>query len=111
MKQNKFFIYFTILFCLLLASCGIDKNLKKGEKFLALGEYYDAAEQFKQAYSKTPTKERDKRGERALKMAHCYEKINATPKAIAAYRNAIRYNQATIKDRLAYARQLLKNGD
>ena len=56
---------------MLLTSCGIDKNLKKGEKFLALGEYYDAAEQFKQAYSKTPAKERDKRGQRALKMAHC----------------------------------------
>ena len=102
-----------VLLCaiLLLTGCGIDKNLKKGEKFLALGEYFDAADQFKQAYSKTPAKERDKRGQRALKMAHCYEKINATPKAIAAYRNAIRYNQASLEDRLAYARMLLKNGD
>ena len=96
MKQIRFYQIITAVCCLLLISCGIDKNLKKGEKFLALGEYYDAAEQFKQAYSKTPTKERDKRGERALKMAHCYEKINATPKAIAAYRNAIRYNQACL---------------
>jgi hypothetical protein len=28
---------------LLLMSCGADKYMKKGEKFLALGEYYDAA--------------------------------------------------------------------
>ena len=96
---------------LLLTACGIDKNIKKGEKYLALGEYYDAADQFKQAYTKTPTKEREKRGQRALKMAYCYEKINATPKAVAAYRNAIRYGQANIQDRLSYARQLLKNGD
>lgn len=82
-----------------------------GEKYLALGEYYDAADQFKQAYTKTPTKEREKRGQRALKMALCYEKINATPKAVAAYRNAIRYGQANIQNRLNYARQLLKNGD
>lgn len=96
---------------LLLMSCGADKYMKKGEKYLALGEYYDAAEQFKQAYTRTPTKERETRGKRALKMAQCYERINTTPKAIAAYRNAMRYNQASLQDRLAYARQLLKNGD
>lgn len=97
--------------CLLITSCGADKNLKKGEKFLVLGEYFDAADQFKQAYAKTPSKERAARGKIALKMAHCYDKINATPKAIAAYRNAIRYNQASTSDRLAYARMLLKNGE
>lgn len=96
---------------LLLMNCGADKYMKKGEKYLALGEYYDAAEQFKQAYTRTPTKERETRGKRALKMAQCYERINTTPKAIAAYRNAMRYNQASLQDRLAYARQLLKNGD
>lgn len=95
----------------LLTGCGIDKNLRKGEQYLALGEYYDAAEQFKQAYSKTPTKERENRGKCALKMAYCYGKINATPKAIAAYRNAIRYKQASLDDRLVYARLLLKNGE
>ena len=31
---------------LLLMSCGADKYMKKGEKFLALGEYYAAADQF-----------------------------------------------------------------
>ena len=111
MKHIRFHHIITALCCLLLTSCGIDKNLKKGEKFLSLGEYYDAADQFKQAYTKTPAKERDNRGKIALKMARCYEKINSTPKAIAAYRNAIRYNQASLDDRLAYARMLLKNGE
>ena len=111
MKQIRFYQIITAVCCLLLMSCGIDKNLKKGEKFLALGEYYDAADQFKQAYTKTPSKERASRGKIALKMARCYDKINSTPKAIAAYRNAVRYNQASIDDRLAYARLLLKNGE
>ena len=111
MNHSRLF-HILLLCCLVLfASCGADKNLKKGEKFLALGEYFDAADQFKQAYTKTPAKERDNRGKIALKMAHCYDKINATPKAIAAYRNAIRYNQASTSDRLAYARMLLKNGE
>ena len=111
MKQIRFYQIITSFCCLLLISCGIDKNLKKGEKFLSLGEYYDAADQFKQAYTKTPPKERENRGKLALKMARCYSKINATPKAVNAYRNAIRYNQASLDDRLAYARLLLKNGE
>ena len=111
MKQIRFYQIITAFCCLLLISCGIDKNLKKGEKFLSLGEYYDAADQFKQAYTKTPPKERENRGKLALKMARCYNKINATPKAVTAYRNAIRYNQASLDDRLAYARLLLKNGE
>ena len=97
MKYIRFNQIITALCCLLLISCGIDKNLKKGEKFLSLGEYYDAADQFKQAYTKTPAKERDNRGKIALKMARCYEKINSTPKAIAAYRNAIRYNRSSME--------------
>ena len=94
-----------------LASCGIDKNLKRGEKYLALGEYYDAANEFKKAYSKTSPKEKQKRGERALKMAYCYERSLQTQKAIAAYKNAIRYEAATPQNRLSYARLLLKNGE
>ena len=64
----------------------------------------------KKVYTKTPTKERAARGKVALKMARCYDKINSTPKALAAYSNAIRYKQADLHDRLAYARLLLKNG-
>ena len=113
MKRIHFYFY---TFCLMLVvamtavSCGADKNLKKGEKYLAIGEYYDAATQFKQAYSKTAPKEKAKRGEIALKIARCNERINATQKSTAAYANAIRYGKASTADRLAYARQLLKSG-
>ncbi len=96
---------------LMLHSCAADKAMRKGEKFLAIGEYHDAAEQFKKAYTKTPAKERQLRGQRALKMAHCYRHISSTQKAISAYRNALRYNVATLDDRLDYARLLLKNGE
>lgn len=105
------FLIFPFSIFVLLSSCGLDSNVKKGEQYLALGEYYDAAEQFKKAYSKTPSKERDKRGKLALKMARCYERINASQKAVAAYRNAVRYNQADTMDHLALGRQMLKIGD
>lgn len=114
--RKQFFLYtkvlaLLVLSLLLLASCGAEKNMKKAEKFMAIGEYYDAASQYKLAYSKTPPKERDRRGLIAGKMAVCYRKINSTPKAVAAYRNMVRYNKATVDDRLELGRQLLKNGD
>ncbi len=109
-NHTHIFIIVMAFVALLMASCGSEKNLKKGEKYLALGEYYDAASQFKQAYSKTAPKDKDKRGQIALKIAHSNERINATQKAVAAYGNAIRYGQASTTDRLAYARQLLKTG-
>lgn len=96
---------------LMLHSCAADNAMRKGEKFLAIGEYHDAAEQFKKAYTKTPTKERQLRGQRALKAAQCYRHISSTQKAVSAYRNAMRYNVATLDDRLDYARLLLKNGE
>ncbi len=94
-----------------LSSCGLDSNVKKGEQYLALGEYYDAAEQFKKAYSKTPSKEREQRGKIALKMALCYEHIGASQKAVAAYRNAVRYKQADTLAHLSMARQMLRIAD
>lgn len=114
--RKQFFLYtkvlaLLVLSMLLLAGCGAEKNMKKAEKFMAIGEYYDAASQYKQAYSKTPPKERDRRGLIAGKMAVCYRKINSTPKAVAAYRNMVRYNKATVDDRMELGRQLLKNGD
>ena len=94
----------------MLSACGAERNMKKGEKYLALGEYYDAADEFKKAYSKMQAKEKERRGQCAAKMAYCYTRINATQKAIAAYRNTIRYNQDDINTHLEFGRQLLKSG-
>ena len=107
MKKTLFF--FMILW--LVTSCGADRNLHRGEKFLALGEYYDAANEFRQAYQKTPAKERTKRGQIARKMAMCYDKSLQSARALAAWRNDVRYQQADTADRLAFARTLMKNGN
>ena len=96
---------------MLLTGCGAEQAMKKGERFNALGEYYDAATQYKKAYSQTAAKERDQRGKIALKMAECYRHINYTQKAIAAYNNAIRYKQTDSLTYLHLAQQLMKNGN
>ena len=96
--------------CLLLCACGADRNMKKGEKYLALGEYYDAAKEFRTAYQRTPPKERALRGQRARMMAYCYDKINENQRAIAAYRNVIRYKQDDPETHLHLADNLMKSG-
>lgn len=91
--RKIFFILHIVMACILLSGCGADTAMKKGDKYYALGEYYDAATQYKKAYSQTPAKERQLRGLRALKMADCYRRINYTQRAIAAYKNALRFKQ------------------
>ena len=95
---------------MLLTGCGAEQAIKKGDRFNGLGEYYDAAAQYKKAYSQTPAKDRTQRGKVALKMAECYRHINYTQKAIAAYNNAIRYKQTDSLTYLHLAQQLMKNG-
>ena len=94
-----------------LTGCGAEQAVKKGDRFYALGEYYDASTKYKKAYSQTPAKDRTQRGKVALKMAECYRKINYTQKAIAAYNNAIRYKQTDSLTYLYLGQQLMKNGN
>ena len=99
-----------IVIAVVMASCGADSAMKKGDKYFALGEYYDAATQYKKAYSQTPSKDRPLRGLRALRMADCYRRINHTQRAIAAYNNAVRFKQADTLSMFYLGQLLLKNG-
>ena len=100
-----------ILFSLLLTSCGADQAMKKGDKFYALGEYFDAATQYRKAYTHTSNKEREKKGQRALKLAECYRRINFTTKAISAYQNAIRYKQDDSLTHFYLGQLQMRNGN
>ena len=81
----------TLSLILLLTSCGVESILRKADQSYELGEYNEAAMLYKKAYSKTEAKEKEKRAERAFKTAECYRHINMNAKAMASYRNAIRY--------------------
>ena len=82
------------LLLLTLTSCGTESILRKADNSYALGEYYDAAALYKKAYTKTDSKERDKRAERAFKTGECYRRINMNAKALSSYLNAARYGYA-----------------
>ncbi|MDY4890543.1 MAG: OmpA family protein [Prevotella sp.] len=109
-KSILFALAMTIVVCI-ITGCGADSYMKKGDKYYALGEYYDAATQYKKAYSATSAKDRDDRGKRALKMAECYRRLNYTQKAVAAYNNAIRYKQTDSLTFLYLGQQLMKTGN
>ena len=96
---------------LVLGSCGADQAVKKGDKFWAVGEYYDAAEQYHKAYAQTPTKERATRGQRAMKLAECYRRLNQTNKAINAYKNVVRYKQVDSLTYLYLGQLYMRNGN
>ena len=110
MRKYLYLIYL-FLVSALLTGCGAEQAMKKGDKFYALGEYFDAATQYKKAYTQTPAKERALRGQRALKLAECYRRINYTQKAIAAYNNVLRYKQGDTLTTYRLAHELMKNGN
>jgi len=110
MKRLLYIVYI-IGTLLLLESCGAEQAMIKGDKFLAVGEFYDAAEQYRKAYTQTPNKERTTRGERAKKLAECYRRLNQTNKAITAYNNVVRYKQADSLTHLYLGQLYIRNGN
>ncbi|MBR6031890.1 MAG: OmpA family protein [Bacteroidaceae bacterium] len=109
MKNSVYWLLF-IGYCLLTA-CTAETHVKKGDQFYAIGEYYDAAAEYKKAYSRTKTKDKEKRGQRAWKMSECYRRINYTAKAIGGYQNAIRYGYPDSMAYLYLGQLQQKNGD
>ncbi len=110
MKQK--IIVITVALLLIFSACSNDNiAFKKGEQSYALGEYYQASVYFKQAYSRTPTKDKKKRGERAFWMGECYRRINYAQKAAAAYQNAVRYKYSDSTALLYLGQQQLKIGN
>ena len=103
-------VVLAISILLILSSCGADRNIKKGDKYLSMGEYYNAATQFKTAYQRTLPKERRQRGLIATKLAECYDRISSYQSAIAAYRNIIRYKLDNGETHKKLADNLMKNG-
>lgn len=109
--RKLYYLISALIISTVLTSCGADQAIKKADKYYAIGEYYDAGAQYRKAYSKTPSKEKELRGLLSLKMADCYRRINNPNKAITAYKNAIRNKQADSLTHLYLAQQLMKNGN
>lgn len=84
------------LFLLLtMTACGTAEQAeRRGHAALHLGEYAEAAAQFRLAYQRTPAKEKEQRGKRAFLMAKTYGRYGNTARSLAYYRTAERYKYA-----------------
>ena len=109
--RRIFTIFMIALATGLFISCGADQAMKKGDRLYAIGEYHDAAVQYRKAYGQTPSKERELKGARAKKMADCYRRINFTNKAITAYNNVVRYKQADSLTHFYLGQLYMRNGN
>lgn len=66
----------------LFSSCGgPERYVKRGDAARAIGEYAEAAAQYKKAYSKYGPRERRERGAVAYSMAECYRRYGNTARA------------------------------
>ncbi|MBR4499407.1 MAG: OmpA family protein [Paludibacteraceae bacterium] len=83
-------IIYILLAALCLSSCSIQQRVKRADKKFAIGEYYNAADLYKQCYSRLNTKtDRELKGYVAFKQGECYRILN-NPRAVNCYNNALR---------------------
>lgn len=84
-----------------LSGCGIKARIKKADKKFAIGEYYDAADIYKQCYGRiSPKTDRSLKARVAFNQAECYRILN-NQRAAQCYQNAIRYKY---QDSIVYLR-------
>lgn len=91
MKPYQLYIFLTLL---LLSACGSpERSIKRGDAAMAIGEYCEAAAQYKKGYSRITPTDRKRRGEVAYKMGDAFRRYGNTARALGAFRNAARYNK------------------
>lgn len=91
MKLSPLYI---LLIFILLSACGTpERSIKRGDAAMAIGEYCEAAAQYKKGYSRIPPTDRKRRGEVAYKMGDAFRHYGNTARALGAFRNAARYGQ------------------
>lgn len=96
-----------VVFC--MGSCSLSARVKRADKRYDIGEYYAAADQYKQIYRKVPSKDKPLRAHVAFRQAECYRILNNS-RAANCYRNAIRYQYPDSIVFLRYAQVLQYQG-
>ncbi len=97
---------------LTLVACGsAEKSEKRGDAVLALGEYAEAAAQYKRAYSQIPPKDKAKRAHMAYKMGDAYRKYGNTARAVGAFQSAMRHRSTDSLTLFYLAEGLRKQGN
>ena len=107
--QNLLYLVFFCLFVVGITSCSISSQVKRADKKYAIGEYYQAAEKYKEVYRRINSKDKAMRAHVAFNQGECYRILNNS-KAQSAYKNAIRYHYPDSIVYLHYAQVLHYQG-
>ena len=91
------------------SACSVSARVKRADRKYQIGEYYAAAEMYKQVYKNLNSKDRKLRAHVAFHQAECYRTLN-NKKAATAYKNAIRYHYPDSIMYLHYAQVLQYQG-
>ena len=105
-------LLYVVCFGLLIAgmsSCSVASMVKRADKKYAIGEYYQAAEKYKEIYRRVNSKDKAMRAHVAFNQGECYRILNNS-KAQNAYKNAIRNHYPDSIVYLHYAQVLHYQG-
>ena len=102
-------IFIVLILATIVQSCSIASRIKRADKKYNIGEYYTAAEMYRQTYKQINNKDKDLRAHVAFQQGECYRILNSS-KANTAYKNAIRYNYPDSIVYIHYAQTLQYQG-
>ena len=91
------------------SACSVSARVRRADRKYQIGEYYAAAEMYKQVYKNLKSKDKKLRAHVAFHQAECYRTLN-NKKAATAYKNAIRYHYPDSIMYLHYAQVLQYQG-
>ena len=91
------------------SACSVSARIKRADRKYQIGEYYAAADMYKQVYKNLKSKDKKLRAHVAFHQAECYRTLN-NKKAATAYKNAIRYHYPDSIMYLHYAQVLQYQG-
>ena len=107
--RNLLYILCVSVFIAGFSSCSVSARIKRADKKYHIGEYYQAAEMYKQVYRRINSKDKSMRAHVAFNQGECYRILNNS-KATSAYKNAIRYHYPDSIVYLHYAQVLHYQG-
>jgi peptidoglycan-associated lipoprotein len=102
-------IFFILILTLFVASCSLQKRIRKADQRNERGEYFEAAKMYQRIYRRIPARDKALRASVAFKQGEAYRLIN-NPRAEMAFQNAVRNNSVDSLLYFRYAEVLLQNG-
>lgn len=100
-----------VLIVMLLSCASAQRNVRRGDAHMAIGEYYEAATYYRRAYKATPVRERRNRGAISYQMAEAYRRFGNTARALGGYRSAQRLGYTDTLTLLHAGQMALTVGD